>query len=119
LRTPKIPLVLKVAYWPNSVGAAWDKFFLDGGLFDEEGAFAHWSEGSRTKREQGYGQWLSFIARTSPEQLKLAPKARVSHENVKAYLDECERRLAPKSVLNLISDLFVVALGLDPQAGWS
>ncbi len=55
----------------------------------------------------------------SPEQLELAPAARVSRSNVKAYLDECERRLSPKSILNLISDLFVVARALDTMSDWT
>ena len=118
-RAANIRLVLKVADWPESDRAAWETLFRAGGIFDDEGAFAHWSNGSRKKREQGYGQWLSFLARTLPEQLELAPSARVSRDNVKAYLDECETRLSPKSVLNLISDLFVVARALDTMSDWA
>ncbi|MEP4767079.1 MAG: tyrosine-type recombinase/integrase [Roseibium sp.] len=117
--TKKIPLVLKFEDWPEGDRAAWEKLFRAGGVFDDEGAFSHWSDGSRKKREQSYGQWLSFLARTSPEQLELAPSTRVSRSNVKAYLDGCERRLAPKSVLNLISDLFVVTRSFDTLSDWT
>ncbi|WP_417463166.1 tyrosine-type recombinase/integrase [Kordiimonas sp.] len=115
----RISLVLRYDDWPPIDRAKWVDLFADGDLFDGIGACHHWSEGSRVKRQQAYGQWLSFLIRRNPEALALPPIARVRADFVRAYLDECEERLRPQSVSNLIGDLYEVAQAMAPEADWS
>ena len=114
----RIPLVLKFEDWPQADRSAWEQLFTHAGFLEDTGAFAHWSEGSRAKRRQGYGQWLSFLARTDPAALDLAPALRVTRARVRAYVEECQARLKPCSTQNLISDLFVLSRALAPVADW-
>ncbi|SHK50534.1 Phage integrase family protein [Shimia gijangensis] len=113
-----IPLVLKYEDWPQVDRSAWDALFTVGKFFEESGACVEWSEGSRKKRRQGYGQWLSFLLRKHPEQLTMSPAERVTKGSVPAYVEECVARLAPKSVHGLISDLCVIIRAVAPDADW-
>lgn len=115
----RIPLVLKFEDWPQPDRSAWDALFAPGDLFDDLGPCQSWTEGSRRKRRQGYGQWLSFLMRRQPETLALAPSERVTQSRVRAYIEECEARLQPKSTAGLILDLHVIASAISPDAEWS
>ncbi|MBO6899632.1 MAG: tyrosine-type recombinase/integrase [Shimia sp.] len=116
----QIPLVLKYDDWPQADKSAWDALFAPGGLFDDAGPCQAWSEGTRTKHGQGYGQWLSFLKRTAPDQLALPPVQRVTQGAVERYIAECEDRLLPRSTANLVVSLYVVirAFPDTPDLEW-
>ena len=116
--TERIPLVMKFSDWPQADRSAWEQLFAPAGFLEDAGAFADWSDGSRAKRRQGYGQWLSFLARTGPAALALMPTERVTRDRVRAYVEECQTRLKPRSTYNLISDLFVISRAFAPLADW-
>jgi len=116
----QIPLVLKYDHWPQADKSAWDALFASGGLFDDAGPCQAWSEGTRTKHGQGYGQWLSFLKRTAPDQLALPPVQRVTQGAVERYIAECEDRLLPRSTANLVVSLYVVVRAFPdtPDLEW-
>lgn len=116
--TDPIPLVLKFDDWPKADCLAWEELFATGDLFDDIGPCRNWSEGSRTKRLQGYGQWLSFLARTDPDALNDAPANRVTEAQMHLFIDECQERLKPRSVANLVSDVFVLIRAMSPDENW-
>lgn len=113
-----IPLVLKQHDWPQADKTAWDALFAVSDYFDESTPCAYWSDGSRNKRAQSYGQWLSFLKRTSPKCLTSPPAFRVTQIAVKVYIEECEARLKPRSVASLASDLYVVIRAMSPDTNW-
>lgn len=117
--TKNIPLVLKYQDWPQADKSAWDAMFAEGDIFDDAGPCMNWSHGSRVKRQQSYGQWLSFLARTNPGSLESAPMTRVNEEQARAYIEECEARLAPVTVKGLVSDLYTVIRAIAPDQNWS
>lgn len=119
IMTNPTPLVLKYEDWPQADRSAWDALFTDGEFFEESGACADWSDGSRKKRRQGYGQWLSHLLRNSPDLLTTPPAERVTKDSVQAYVEECEARLAPKSVQGLISDFYVIIRAVAPDSDWN
>lgn len=114
-----IPLVLPLADWPSADQAAWQALFARGGFLEDDGLGALWAPGTRQKRAQGYGQWLSFLLRREPKALEEDPAARIRLDRVRAYLDECRERLAPRSVSNLIADLSAVARAMAPEREWA
>lgn len=116
--TKNIPLVLKYEDWPQADKTAWDTLFAPGDIFDDEGPCVRWSAGSRTKRRQGYGQWLSFLARTNPALLSEHPAARVNEPQLRVYITEAEARLAAISLAGLVSDLYVVIRAMVPNEDW-
>ncbi len=113
-----LPIVLKYVDWPRSDQLAWQGFFTAGDIFDEAGPFHHWSEGSRTKRQQSYGQWLSFLARRFPDALNASPVDRITLDRARVYLTECEARLVVKSTAGLFLDLYLIAREMDPARDW-
>ncbi|MRX50188.1 tyrosine-type recombinase/integrase [Paracoccus sp. S-4012] len=114
-----LPLVLPFADWPSADQAAWQALFECGGFLDDDGLGARWAPGTRQKRAQGYGQWVSFLLRRVPDAIKEEPAARIGPDRAKAYLDECQERLAPRSVSNLFTDLLAVARAMAPTRDWA
>ena len=113
-----IPIVLKLEDWPAADRAAWDLLFVEGDLFDGPCPARTWSEGTRRKRCQGYGQWLSFVSRTEPEMLDTNPSDRITQSRVGDYLAECRQRLKPSSIAGLCVDIYSVAINVDPERNW-
>ncbi len=114
--TDRIVLVLKYDDWPQADRDAWDGLFLAGDLFDDLGPCHAWSEGSRTKRRQSYGQWLSFLRRTDDAALTNPPTSRIVVSSVQAYVAECKMRLSPRTIQTLVTDLYVLAAAMSPHA---
>lgn len=114
-----LPLVLPFADWPSADQAAWQALFTRGGFLEDDGLGARWAPGTRQKRAQGYGQWLSFLLRRDPKALKEEPAARIGPDRARAYLEECRGRLAPRSVSNLFTDLRAVARAMAPTRDWT
>ena len=117
--TEGIPLVLKQKDWPEADRLAWYKLVSDGDIFDAAGPCSHWKPGTRKKRLQGYGQWLSFLMRTDRADLALPPAKRITRARVSAYIDECEMRLKPRSVEGLIGDLLYTVKNISPNEDWN
>lgn len=115
----RIPIVLKYEHWPEADKSAWQSLFVEGDIFDDIGSCVDWSDGTRRKRRQGYGQWLSYLMRNHPGTLALAPVERIDQSHVRSYIEECEARLKPKSTAGLVLDLYVLAAGMSPERKWS
>ena len=112
-----VPLVLKFADWPVEDQRQWQQCHTRGRLFDTSGgAFAGWSDGTRRYHAQGYGSWLSHIARCRPELIDMAPAARVTPKTIAAFIDEGRARLKLRSIANQLYSLAVVIRGFAPDA---
>lgn len=110
------PLILKFAFWPEVDREQWERCLRPGQLFDPlVGAFASWSMGTRRVHLQGYGSWLSFIARQYPHLLTETPEERVTKEIVHAFIEEGRLRLKQRSVHNQILSLAVIMRGFAPD----
>lgn len=114
----EFPLILKFKDWPHEDRAAWTALFQSQGFLEDAGAGANWADGTRTKRMQGYGHWLSFLAKQGWLDRVNDPSLRITQERVRAFLTECDNRLKPKSVANLMIDLQVLAAAFCPDADW-
>lgn len=117
-RKSGIPLVLKIENWPAQDVAAWRECFIAGDEFDAKGRFVEWSAGTIRLRQQGYGQWLSFLLRKMPDLMDESPTARVTKSSVFAYLSECEERLSLRTQSALVMSLASVCMGFDPDDDW-
>ncbi|MDB5660494.1 MAG: xerDC2 [Cypionkella sp.] len=82
----RIPLVLKHDDWPNQDRQLWESLLTEGGFMEECGLGASWSAGTRVFRQQGYGQWLSFVTRHEPVALLEPPYQRITEARVRVYL---------------------------------
>lgn len=113
-----VPLILKFENWPEADREFWKGAFVSQGLFDTDGMFAGWSDGTRRLHAQNYGSWLSFLQRNQPHLLDLHPVDRVTMETVTAFIDEGRRRLKFRSISNQILTLAVIASGFAPDREW-
>jgi len=116
--TNPIPLVLRYQDWPQADKFAWDALFAEGDIFDGTGPCASWSDGSRKKRCQSYGYWLSWMMRHQPVLLDQPPTDRVTKNAVRGYLEEAEARVNSVTLKNVICDLYVLARAMDPSGDW-
>ena len=104
--------------------------------FDDDGAFAEWSEGSEKLHCQHYGHWLAYLKLKHPDLLALAPCDRITQAMVGSYIDYAATRantrttrmasgsaaqtqLRPRTVAEHIVSLVIVARGLGPDRDWS
>jgi integrase len=116
--TKTIPLVLSYKDWPQADKTAWEALFAEGDIFDGTGPCASWSEGSRTKRRQSYGYWLSWIKRHQPALLDRSPTDRITKDAVRRYLEEAEARVGLMTRKNMICDLYALVKAMDPSGDW-
>ncbi|KRS12062.1 site-specific integrase [Roseovarius indicus] len=110
-----IPLVLKFDNWPLPDKALWSYLFEEADLFDDTGQLAHWRSGSQQMLRQAYGQWLSFLARNHDQALLEVPLTRVRPDLIGEYIKECQLRLAPRTVYNLVTDICILARAAEPK----
>lgn len=87
-----IPLVLAFKDWPVGDRKAWADALQPSNGFGDGGAFSEHSKGSLKLLQQGYAQWLSYLARTDPDALGLACSDRVSKERVNGFVAESAAR---------------------------
>lgn len=118
-KAPGIPLVLKPENWPEADRALLDRLTAKGDIFDDPGPYCDWSAGTRRLRIQGYGQWLSYLARCHPDELNRAPVERIKRDMVAGFIAECDARLKPRSTYHLATSILVIALGAAPGRDWS
>lgn len=112
-----VRLVLKFEDWPYADQKQWAALTASGTLFDD-GPFASWSAGTARFRRQGYGQWLSYLARHHPQTLGQAPPDRITERTVRGFVEECRARLKGRSTHNLITSVLVLAMALAPDRDW-
>ncbi|MCH6205901.1 site-specific integrase [Brucella ciceri] len=114
-----LPLILKIADWPEADRKLWERSFAPGGLFDDDnGVFASWSDGTRRLHAQNYGSWLSFLLRFQPDLIRLPPTDRITRETVAAYIEEGMQRLKLRSISNQTLSLAVIARGFELDGDW-
>ncbi|WP_217359185.1 tyrosine-type recombinase/integrase [Ruegeria arenilitoris] len=116
--TKTTPLVLPHKDWPQADRAAWKALFATGDIFDGTGPCVYWSDGSRNKRRQSYGYWLSWMARLQPTLLEHRPTDRITKDEVRAFLEEAETRVGAVTLKNLVGDLYVLAVTMHPSGDW-
>ena len=115
---PVRPLILKRVDWPVADRAAWEALFAEGDIFDGAGPCCHWSNGSRTKREQSYGHWLGYCLTLGA--LSPVPDVtdRATEDAIRGFLDFELARCSPRTVQMHVADLLVVVRAMSPDKDW-
>ena len=72
--------------WPAADRAAWERLFVDGGLFGATGRGCGWSPATVGKLRYSHGRWLAYLATEYPEALAWPQHERLSRELVGAWL---------------------------------
>ena len=69
--------------------------------------------------EQGYGQWMSFLARNSWLDPDLAPEARVAVDRVRMFVIQLQERVASWSVAMTVESLARMLAVMAPDQDWT
>ena len=88
-------------------------------LLLDSGPAAHLKPGSLDTCADGYGRWLGWLASEGRLDPDAAPAARVTREEVAAYVAALRRVNAPLTVLGRIADLATVLRWFAPEQDWS
>ena len=105
--------------WPEQDRAAWRAALTPAGFLEPGGVAAGWAEGGRRMVSEGYGRWLTWLART--EQLDAASSAasRVTREQVAAYADSLTARCAPMTIPARLSQLSQAMRAMASDRDWT
>lgn len=102
----QVPLVLPFHAWPGADRALWAAAVKRSALFDEGSDFADLSDGSLRLFKQGYGQWLSYLARHAPAALEAPPGKRVTQSRIEGFIaDAYGRGVKERSVATLLRSI--------------
>ena len=112
-------LSLPVTDWPNPDRNIWLNACA-GTAFGAAGRLVRkWSVRRRRIVEQGYGQWLAFLASTEPELMNDAPAARFRSGRFEAFVRQLQDRVASWSVQMMVQATQRMMIVLAPSDDWS
>lgn len=115
--TAAIRTSLPVEAWPKTDRLLWRAAQQKGGIFDPDGAAAHWAEATSTQVAKGYGKWLwalQFVGVLDPE---LTPSARITEDHLRRFVDVLQRQgLASTSIASRVTDLMEALRVMEPKA---
>lgn len=111
---------LPVDEWPEADREAFKAAYEPGDVFDETaGPGAHLAEGTRRKIGTGYRRWLGFLKANYPDELSMAPAARITPERVRAFIDSLSVETRSTSVAIAVDDLCYAARLIAPTGDWA
>lgn len=108
---------LPFAAWPKTDQALWQAAQEKGGVFERDGAAAHWAEATAIQVAKGYGKWLWALQRFGSLDAKIAPAARVTEDLLRRYVAQLhEQGLSTVSITSRVTDLMEALRVMDPNA---
>ena len=108
---------LPFSAWPKTDQALWQAAHEKGGIFERDGAAAHWAEATAIQVAKGYGKWLWALQRFGSLDAKIAPAARVTEDLLRRYVAQLqEQGLSTVSITSRVTDLMEALRVMDPNA---
>ena len=109
---------MKIGDWPAADRAAWLAALEPGDRLDPGGAAAGWAASTQRGVAQLYGRWLTWIAAAGRREPGTSPAARVTPENLRAYITDLQKVVASSSVWGYISSLHRGLQAMAPSTDW-
>lgn len=109
---------MKVGDWPTGDRAAWLAALAPGDRLDPGGAAAGWAASTQHGVAQSYGRWLTWLATTGRLEPGESPEARVTPENLRAYIADLQQVVASSSVWGYLSSLHRGLRVMAPGEDW-
>lgn len=108
---------LPFAAWPKTDQALWQAAQEKGGIFERDGAAAHWAEATAIQVAKGYGKWLWALQRFGSLEAGIAPAARITEDLLRRYVAQLqEQGLSTVSITSRVTDLMEALRVMDPNA---
>ncbi len=115
--TAAIRTSLPIEAWPKTDRLLWHAAQQKGGIFDPDGAAAHWAEATSTQVAKGYGKWLWALQSVGALDPALTPSARITEDNLRRFVDVLQRQgLASTSIASRVTDLMEALRVMEPKA---
>lgn len=102
--------------WPEADRVAWFQAIQDGGLFDEQGKAAHWSERTRYSVKYDYAGWLYWCQAQYLLDISIAD--RVTPDTVDRYIQALQNRVSSVTVHNHLERLHRALSVMVPDTDW-
>ncbi|MFT4129720.1 tyrosine-type recombinase/integrase [Labrys sp. (in: a-proteobacteria)] len=112
-------LSLKPADWPPIDQQRWREARMTVGFLSERRPARNWSLKRCRIVEQGYGQWLAFLVRTSQLDPDLQPGDRVTVERFQAFVAELQDRVSPWSTAMMVQAVARMLTVMAPGHDWN
>ena len=109
---------LPVSEWPRGDQEAWANAQVEGDIFEDGGAAAHWAARTRLTNVQHYGRWLGYLLWTGMLDGRARPADRVTHAAVRAYNRHLEAIVEPRTRLSMLVGLKVMMQAMSPERDW-
>jgi len=109
---------LPVSEWPRGDQEAWANAQVEGDIFEDGGAAAHWAARTRLTNVQHYGRWLGYLLWTGMLDGRTRPADRVTHAAVRAYNRHLEAIVEPRTRLSMLVGLKVMLQAMSPERNW-
>ena len=109
---------MPIEEWPPADRDAWAILVAPGDILGERGAGATWAAGTRKGVMQSYGHWLTWLSRSMPDRVALPVAARVTPENVAAWIAHLQTTIASVTVALRVQHLRTVVSGAAPDRDW-
>jgi integrase len=108
---------LRFSAWPKTDQALWQAAQEKGGIFERDGAAAHWAEATAIQVAKGYGKWLWALQRFGSLDAEIAPAARLTEDLLRHYVAQLQAQgLSSVSITSRITDLMEALRVMDPDA---
>jgi integrase len=108
---------LPFSAWPKTDQALWQAAQEKGGIFERDGAAAHWAEATAIQVAKGYGKWLWALQRFGSLDAEIAPAARLTEDLLRHYVAQLQAQgLSSVSITSRITDLMEALRVMDPNA---
>ena len=105
------------AAWPKTDQALWQAAQQKGGIFERDGAAAHWAEATAKQVAKGYGKWLWALQHFGSLDAAIAPALRVTEDLLRRYVAQLqEQGLSSVSITSRVTDLMEALRVMDPNA---
>ena len=105
--------------WPVADRTAWAELFREGDVFDGHGAACHWADVTRRTNHKHYARWLGWLAQEGALDPEVAPAARATQGQVRAYgWAMRDSGLAWTTINSALVGLKCVLLRMAPEADW-
>ena len=105
---------IEFADWPELDRRAWQDALKWESILGNNGVLAHRSEQDLRRYRHSYGAWLAFLVDRNQGPSPLSGVEHFCEDELRAFLQLLETRLAPCSILSLLVSLRAAARALGP-----
>jgi integrase len=107
---------LPLEEWPKVDYEAWETANRGGDVLTGRGPAKHWKPKTRLTARKAYGNWLRFLGDRNLLPNVTLIGARLSEENLRAYIATLRARASPNTVLTQLRHLSGAIAVMDPTA---